>query len=104
MASKAAIKNIGQASSSSSFSISEFEHQDEDEDEAWPTFSLEPCVQFGVDPRPHSRLGCQPTCAILTERTPMADLKKLYDSIVSGDAKTTQAITQQALAEGVDPL
>ena len=34
----------------------------------------------------------------------MADLKKLYESVVSGDAKTTQAITQQALAEGVDPL
>jgi len=34
----------------------------------------------------------------------MPDLKKLYDSVVSGDAKTTQAITQQALAEGVDPL
>jgi 5-methyltetrahydrofolate--homocysteine methyltransferase len=34
----------------------------------------------------------------------MADLKKLYDSVVGGDAKTTQAITQQALAEGVDPL
>jgi corrinoid protein of di/trimethylamine methyltransferase len=34
----------------------------------------------------------------------MADLKKLYESVVSGDAKTTHAITQQALAEGVDPL
>ena len=34
----------------------------------------------------------------------MADLKKLYDSVVSGDAKTTQAITKEALAEGVDPL
>jgi 5-methyltetrahydrofolate--homocysteine methyltransferase len=34
----------------------------------------------------------------------MPDLKQLYDSVVSGDAKTTQAITQQALAEGVDPL
>src|SRR5512137_931301 len=34
----------------------------------------------------------------------MADLKKLYDSVVSGDAKTTKEITQQALAEGVDPL
>ncbi len=34
----------------------------------------------------------------------MPDLKKLYDSVVSGDAKTTQALTQQALAEGVDPL
>ena len=34
----------------------------------------------------------------------MADLKKLYDAVVSGDAKTTQALTQQALAEGVDPL
>ena len=34
----------------------------------------------------------------------MVDLKKLYESVVSGDAKTTQAITQQALDEGVDPL
>ena len=34
----------------------------------------------------------------------MADLKKLYDSVVNGDAKGAQAITQQALAEGVDPL
>lgn len=34
----------------------------------------------------------------------MSDLKKLYEAVVSGDAKTTQAITQQALAEGVDPL
>ena len=30
----------------------------------------------------------------------MPDLKKLYESVVSGDAKTTQAITQQALADG----
>jgi len=34
----------------------------------------------------------------------MTDLKQLYDSVVSGDAKATQAITQQALADGVDPL
>ena len=34
----------------------------------------------------------------------MPDLTKLYDSVVSGDAKATQAITQQALADGVDPL
>ena len=34
----------------------------------------------------------------------MPDLKELYDAVVRGDAKTTQAITQQALAEGVDPL
>ena len=34
----------------------------------------------------------------------MLDLKQLYDSVVSGDAKTTQAITKQALADGVDPL
>jgi len=34
----------------------------------------------------------------------MPDLKQLYDSVVSGDAKATQAITKQALAEGVDPL
>ena len=34
----------------------------------------------------------------------MTDLKKLYDAVVSGDAKAAHAITQQALAEGVDPL
>ena len=34
----------------------------------------------------------------------MPDLKQLYDSVVNGDAKATQAITQQALADGVDPL
>jgi 5-methyltetrahydrofolate--homocysteine methyltransferase len=34
----------------------------------------------------------------------MTDLKKLYEAVVSGDAKTTQALTQQALAEGIDPL
>ena len=34
----------------------------------------------------------------------MPDLKQLYEAVVSGDAKTTQAITQQALAEGIDPL
>ena len=34
----------------------------------------------------------------------MPDLKELYEAVVSGDAKATQAITQQALADGVDPL
>jgi 5-methyltetrahydrofolate--homocysteine methyltransferase len=34
----------------------------------------------------------------------MPDLKQLYEAVVSGDAKTSQAITQQALAEGIDPL
>ena len=34
----------------------------------------------------------------------MPDLKQLYESVVNGDAKATQAITQQALADGVDPL
>jgi 5-methyltetrahydrofolate--homocysteine methyltransferase len=34
----------------------------------------------------------------------MSDLKQLYDSVVSGDAKATQALTRQALADGVDPL
>src|SRR5512144_698400 len=34
----------------------------------------------------------------------MPDLKQLYDAVVNGDAKASQAITQQALAEGVDPL
>jgi corrinoid protein of di/trimethylamine methyltransferase len=34
----------------------------------------------------------------------MPDLKQLYDAVVSGDAKATRALTQQALAEGIDPL
>jgi len=34
----------------------------------------------------------------------MPDLKQLYDAVVNGDAKATHAITQEALAEGVDPL
>jgi 5-methyltetrahydrofolate--homocysteine methyltransferase len=34
----------------------------------------------------------------------MADLKQLYEGVVSGDAKTAHAITQQSLSEGVDPL
>ena len=34
----------------------------------------------------------------------MTDLKQLYEAVVNGDAKTAHAITQQALAEGVDPL
>jgi 5-methyltetrahydrofolate--homocysteine methyltransferase len=34
----------------------------------------------------------------------MPDLKQLYDAVVGGDAKATRALTQQALAEGIDPL
>jgi corrinoid protein of di/trimethylamine methyltransferase len=34
----------------------------------------------------------------------MPDLKELYNAVVSGDAKATNAITKQALAEGIDPL
>lgn len=34
----------------------------------------------------------------------MPELKQLYDAVVSGDAKATHALTQQALAEGTDPL
>ncbi len=34
----------------------------------------------------------------------MADLEKLYTAILEGDQKTSIAITQQALAEGVDPM
>ena len=34
----------------------------------------------------------------------MTDLKELYEAVVSGNAKATQALTQQALADGVDPL
>ena len=34
----------------------------------------------------------------------MTDLKQLYEAIVKGDAKTAHDVTQQALAEGIDPL
>jgi 5-methyltetrahydrofolate--homocysteine methyltransferase len=34
----------------------------------------------------------------------MPDLKQLYDAVVGGDAKAAHSITQQALAEGIDPL
>jgi 5-methyltetrahydrofolate--homocysteine methyltransferase len=34
----------------------------------------------------------------------MTDLKPLYDAIVTGDAKTARAITEQVLKEGMDPL
>jgi len=34
----------------------------------------------------------------------MPDLKLLYNAIVNGDAKSSLTLTQQALAEGVDPL
>jgi corrinoid protein of di/trimethylamine methyltransferase len=34
----------------------------------------------------------------------MVDLKQLYDAVVNGDAKTSAGVTQQALAEGTDPL
>ncbi len=34
----------------------------------------------------------------------MADLQKLYDAVLNGDQKTSVAVTQEALAEGVDPL
>jgi 5-methyltetrahydrofolate--homocysteine methyltransferase len=33
----------------------------------------------------------------------MADLKKLYDAILTGDQKTAVAITEQALADQIDP-
>ncbi len=34
----------------------------------------------------------------------MQDLKALSEAVISGDAKATRAITEQALADGVDPL
>jgi corrinoid protein of di/trimethylamine methyltransferase len=34
----------------------------------------------------------------------MTDLKQLYEAVVSGDAKGTRSLTEQALAEGVDPI
>jgi corrinoid protein of di/trimethylamine methyltransferase len=34
----------------------------------------------------------------------MADLQKLYEAVLNGDAKTSSAITRAALDEGVEPL
>jgi len=34
----------------------------------------------------------------------MADLKKLYDAVLNGDAKTAVAITREAIEEKMDPL
>jgi 5-methyltetrahydrofolate--homocysteine methyltransferase len=34
----------------------------------------------------------------------MADLQKLHDAILHGDAKTAAAVTRQALAEGTEPM
>lgn len=34
----------------------------------------------------------------------MPDLKELHDAIIRGDAKTSAAVTRQALADGTDPL
>ncbi|MGC8640759.1 MAG: corrinoid protein [Isosphaeraceae bacterium] len=34
----------------------------------------------------------------------MADLKKLYDAVLNGDAKTAAAVTRDAIAENIDPL
>ena len=34
----------------------------------------------------------------------MADLEKLYTAVLEGDAKTSAAITKQALDEGVEPM
>jgi corrinoid protein of di/trimethylamine methyltransferase len=34
----------------------------------------------------------------------VADLKKLYTAILEGDQKTSIAVTQEALAEGVEPM
>src|SRR5215472_8329930 len=39
-----------------------------------------------------------------TERPSMPDLKQLHDAAVAGDAKIAHDLTQQALAEGIDPL
>lgn len=34
----------------------------------------------------------------------MADLQKLHDAVLHGDAKTAVAVTKQALEENLDPL
>ena len=33
----------------------------------------------------------------------MADLKKLHDAVLNGDAKTAVAITKEAIDENIDP-
>lgn len=39
-----------------------------------------------------------------SEEHHMADLRKLYDAVLNGDRKTSVAVTQEAIAEGVDPM
>jgi len=34
----------------------------------------------------------------------VADLQKLYDAVLTGDAKTAVAVTREAIAENIDPL
>jgi corrinoid protein of di/trimethylamine methyltransferase len=34
----------------------------------------------------------------------MTNLQKLYDAVLTGDAKTAKLVTEQALAEGIEPL
>jgi 5-methyltetrahydrofolate--homocysteine methyltransferase len=34
----------------------------------------------------------------------MTNLHKLYDAVLTGDAKTAKLVTEQALAEGIEPL
>jgi len=34
----------------------------------------------------------------------MADLKQLHDAVLNGDAKTAKAVTEAALAEGIEPM
>ncbi len=40
----------------------------------------------------------------INNRTFMPDLKKLYEAVVNGDAKSAKEITQEALNSGTDPL
>jgi len=46
----------------------------------------------------------EPACRAHQVEKGMPDLKQLYDAVIRGDAKASNDITQQALAEGVDPL
>jgi corrinoid protein of di/trimethylamine methyltransferase len=34
----------------------------------------------------------------------MPELEQLYNAVITGDAKAAQALTQQAIAQGIDPL
>lgn len=45
-----------------------------------------------------------PASALNDKNLIMADLKQLHDAVLNGDAKLSASVTQQAIAEGINPL